>query len=74
MLSEFISKKTFSMRVEARVKDEGLGYIDAILALCEDTNTDPANTPQLLSTALKAKLEAEAVSKNYIKGGNRLPI
>jgi len=62
------------MNVESKVKDEGLGYIDAILALCEETNTDPSSTSQLISNAVRDKLEAEAISKNYIKGGNSLPI
>lgn len=69
-----MDRKKFSMLVEERVRDTSVGYIDAVLAICEELNIDNCDVSRLITNIVKNKLEAEAIELNYIKGGNTLPI
>lgn len=69
-----LTKKKFTKLVEEKVAETKLGYIDAVLEVCNDRGLDPADVSNLISTIIKDKIEAEAVSMNMIKGGNQLPL
>ena len=69
-----LTKKKFAKLVEDKVLSHRLGYIDAVLEVCNDRGLDPADIGNLVSSILKDKIEAEAVSQNMIKGGNQLPL
>ena len=69
-----ITRKKFSMLVENAVISEKIGYMDAIIMLCEKHELWPEDANKYLSNIIKEKLEAEAVRLNFIKGGNTLPI
>jgi hypothetical protein len=71
---KMITKKKFSSMVENEVAVHKMGYMDAILMLCEKHELYPEDANKFLSDIVKDKLEAEAVRLNYIKGGNTLPI
>lgn len=73
-IHKIIEKKEFSILVECKVKDTNLGYLDSILLLCDELNIDVGEIKSMISSAIKSKLEAEAIELNYIKGGNKLPI
>jgi|TARA_R110000851_G_scaffold41409_4_gene103981 hypothetical protein len=69
-----ITRKKFSMMVESAVIMHKMGYLDAILMLCEKHELYPEDANKFISTIIKDKLEAEMVRCNYLKGGNTLPL
>lgn len=69
-----LTKKKFAKLVEDKVISHKLGYIDAVIEVCNDRGIDPADVGNLISPIIKEKIEAEAVGLNMIKGGNQLPI
>jgi hypothetical protein len=66
--------KKFSMLVEKKALDPGIGYMDAVIAVCEDLDIEIETVNRLISKPLKEKIEAEAIELNFVKGGNTLPI
>lgn len=74
MEEKILDKKKFSMEIERKVLEPGVGYMSAIIESCEELNLDFADIRGLLTPSLKSKIEAEAIENNYMKGGNTLPI
>jgi len=72
--SSILTKKKFAKLVEEKVIGSKIGYIDAVVEVCNDRDLDPASVGNLISPIIKDKIEAEAVSLNMIKGGNQLPL
>jgi len=56
-----ITKADLIARTEALVHDEGLGYSEAIISICEELNIEPEDIAKLITGPLKNKLEAEAM-------------
>ena len=46
--------------------------MDAILHLCEENDIDPEDVRKFISPIIKDKLEAEAMSLNYLPKQNTL--
>ena len=69
-----LTKKKFAKLIEDKVLSHRIGYIDAVIEVCNDRGLDPADVGSLISPIIKEKIEAEAVGLNMIKGGNKLPI
>lgn len=69
-----LTKKKFAKLVEDKASSLRLGYIDAVIEVCNDRGIDPADVGNLISPIIKAKIEAEAMSMNMIRGGNQLPL
>lgn len=69
-----LTKKKFTKLVEDKVLDFKIGYIEAVVEVCNDRELDTADVGNLISPILKDKIEAEAMGLNLIKGGNQLPI
>jgi len=74
MSEQFLTSKKFSMMIEKYARKNHLTYIDAICEICDQQGIDEKSVPKLILPSIKDKLYAEAVSFNYIKGGNTLPI
>jgi hypothetical protein len=72
----FITPLKFALMVEELVKASNIGYIESVLQVCEQRSIDMCDATRLINTPLKAKIEAEAVENNYIKGtsSGRLPV
>ena len=68
----FLTKSKFSKLVEAVVINKSLSYMDAILHLCEENDIDPEDVRKFISPIIKDKLEAEAMSLNYLPKQNTL--
>ncbi len=73
------SNSSFSEQIERLVKDKGIEYIDAIQHWCEKANVEIEQVGTLIKkdATLRAKIEAEAWSKNMLKKsarGAKLPI
>ena len=73
---KFLCSAQFAQDIEAIVKDDNLGYIDAIVDYCENNAIDVESVPKLISKPLKEKLKWEATELNYLKRTSRakLPV
>ena len=58
----FLNKARFSKLVENEVIQKSIGYMEAILLLCDQNNIDPEDVRKFISPTIKSKLEAEAMS------------
>ena len=68
---KFLCSAQFAQDIEAIVKDDNLGYIDAIVDYCEKNAIDAESVPKLISKPLKEKLKWEATELNYLKRTSR---
>lgn len=64
----------FSFLIEKTATEQDIGYMDAICQYCKDTGLEIELAAQLISSALKAKIRAEAESVNLLKKSSKLPI
>ena len=69
---EFLNKNKFTKLIENTVVDMRLSYMDAILHLCEKNNIDPEDVKKFVSPIIKGKLEAEAMSLNFLPKTNTI--
>ena len=60
--------------VEEAVHKKHLSYIDAIVHICHNTNIEPEDVSKFISAILKDKVEAEAITLNYLPRLNTLPV
>ena len=49
---KFLCSAQFAQDIESIVKDDNLGYIDAIVAYCEKNAIDVESVPKLISNCL----------------------
>ena len=68
----FLTKSKFTKLVEQTVSDLKVPYIEAVLHLCENNNIDPEDSKKFISPIIRNKLEAEAMSLNYLPKTNTL--
>lgn len=64
-------KEEIAEYVERLVLEEGDDYLTACLDACDQFHLDYNQLAKLLSPALKAKLETEAVMNGLVKGGSK---
>ena len=69
---EFLNKNKFTKLIENTVVDMRLSYMDAILHLCEKNDIDPEDVKKFVSPIIKGKLEAEAMSLNFLPKTNTI--
>ena len=69
---EFLNKNKFTKLIEKTVIDLKLSYMDAILHLCEKNDIDPEDVKKFVSPIIKGKLEAEAMSLNFLPKTNSI--
>ena len=68
---KFLCSSQFAQDIEAIVKNDNLGYIDAIVDYCEKNAIDVESVPKLISKPLKEKLKWEATELNFLKRTSR---
>lgn len=69
---QFLNKPKFSKLIEATVAEKAIGYMEAILLLCDKNNIDPEDVKKFISPVIKDKLEAEAMSLNFLPKTNSI--
>jgi len=69
-----LTKARFTAMVEETVKNKKISYMEAIILLCEQNKLELEDMKKYVSDPIKEKLEAEAVSLNFLPRGNQLPI
>jgi hypothetical protein len=68
----FLNKTKFSKLVENEVFEKSIGYMEAILLLCEKNDIDPEDVKKFISPIIKDKLEAEAMGLNFLPQTNTI--
>ena len=68
---KFLCSSQFAQDIENIVKDDNLGYIDAIIHYCEQNAIDVESVPKLITKPLKEKLKWEATELNFLKRTSR---
>jgi hypothetical protein len=68
----FLNKTKFSKLVENTVAEKTIGYMEAILFLCDKNNIDPEDVKKFVSPVIKGKLEAEAMALNFLPKTNSI--
>lgn len=62
-----LTKEEFISEVETLVRRDEMGYVEAIIYICEQNEYDPEDIATLISGPLKEKLKLEAVNNNVLK-------
>lgn len=70
--AEFMNRAKFSKLIEEQVLEKKLGWIDAVVEVCELTSLEPEDVKKLISPVIKEKIEAEAMKLNYLPRQNEL--
>lgn len=74
MQENFLTRPKFTLLVEKTVKEHNSTYMDAIIHVCEDLTVELEDVRKFISPTIKNKLEAEAMTLNYLPRQNTLPI
>jgi len=69
---QFLTKTKFSKLIEATVIDKSIGYMEAILLVCDKHNIEPEDVRKFVSPIIKDKLEAEAMGLNLLPRTNAI--
>ena len=69
---QFLTISKFTKIVEETVLDKALSYMDAVLYICEKNSIDPEDVKKFISPIIKGKIEAEAMSLNFLPKQNTL--
>lgn len=69
---KFLNKSKFTKIVEETVIDKKITYMDAVLYICEMNSIDPEDVKKFISPIIKGKIEAEAMSLNFLPKQNTL--
>ena len=70
--SQFLNKNRFTKMIETTVSDLRIGYMDAILHVCDKNEIDTEDVSKFISPIIKSKLEAEAMNLNFLPKLNSL--
>jgi hypothetical protein len=63
-----LTKEEFISEVETLVRRDEMGYVEAIIHICEERQFDPEDITSFINGPLKEKLKLEAVKNNVLKG------
>tara|TARA_B100001094_G_C18153115_1_gene784866 strand:+ start:195 stop:419 length:225 start_codon:yes stop_codon:yes gene_type:complete len=69
---KFLTRSKFTKIIEETVLDKALSYMDAVLYVCEKNSIDPQDVKKFISPIIKGKIEAEAMSLNFLPKQNTL--
>ena len=69
---EFLTKSKFTVLVEKTVGELKIGYMDAVLHLCEKNDLEPEDMKKFVSPIIQDKIEAEAMALNFLPKQNTL--
>tara|TARA_B100001287_G_scaffold48865_1_gene37882 strand:+ start:3222 stop:3464 length:243 start_codon:yes stop_codon:yes gene_type:complete len=69
---QFLNKAKFSKMIENTVIEKSIGYMEAILLVCESNAIEPEDVKKFVSPVIKDKLEAEAMALNFLPKTNSI--
>lgn len=70
----FRSPNEFSLYIEEKVLQDSIGYMDAVIAYCNDVDIDVEAVTKLINQSLKDKIQIEAEDQNYMRSRGKLPL
>lgn len=71
---DFLNKAKFTQMVEDNVRGKQLSYMEAVINVCEDNDLEIEEIKKFISPVVKEKIEAEAMSLNFLPRQNTLPM
>jgi hypothetical protein len=69
-----VTQKQFLERLDRHISKHKNGYIESILAVCEEMGIDPEQAAKYLSKPIIEKIRAEGESINLLPTTAKLPI
>ena len=66
--------KTFSLEIESIAKEKRVTHMEAVLWYCKKEGIEPDTVGNLISKALKQKIEANARDLNFLPRHAQLPV
>ena len=69
---KFLNKSKFTEIIEETVLEKQLSYMDAVLYVCGMNSIDLEDVKKFISPIIKGKIEAEAMSLNFLPKQNTL--
>jgi hypothetical protein len=69
-----VTQKQFLEKLETHITKHKNGYIDSILAVCEDLGIDPEQAAKYLTKPIIEKIRAEGENINLLPPSAKLPI
>ena len=71
---EFTSSTEFSIHIEKEAIKRKIGCFEALLDYCEQKGIEPVAVATMITSSLKAKIQAEAEEMNLLKKTPKLPV
>lgn len=71
---EFTNSTDFSMHIEKEAIKRRIGCFEALLDYCETKGIEPVAVATMITSSLKAKIQAEAEEMNLLKKTAKLPV
>lgn len=71
---EFTNSTDFSMHIEKEAIKRKIGCFEALLDYCEMKGIEPVAVATMITSSLKAKIQAEAEEMNLLKKSAKLPV
>ena len=66
--------KTFSLKIESIAQEKRITHMEAVLWYCKKEGIEPDTVGNLISKALKQKIEANARDLNFLPRQAQLPV
>tara|TARA_Y100000389_G_C17385372_1_gene476697 strand:- start:885 stop:1100 length:216 start_codon:yes stop_codon:yes gene_type:complete len=66
--------KTFSLKIESIAQEKRITHMEAVLWYCKSEGIEPDTVSNLISKALKQKIEANARDLNFLPRQAQLPV
>ena len=70
--NQFLTKSKFTKLIESTVTDLKIPYMEAVLHVCSKNDIEPEDVKKFISPIIRGKIEAEAMSLNYLPKQNTL--
>lgn len=71
---EFNNSTEFSIHIEKQAIQRKIGCFEALLDYCENKGIEPVAVAGMITSSLKAKIQAEAEEMNLLKKTAKLPV
>jgi hypothetical protein len=71
---EFTNSTDFSIHIEREAIKRKIGCFEALLDYCEMKGIEPVAVATMITSSLKAKIQAEAEEMNLLKKSAKLPV
>lgn len=70
---QFLTKQKFAKLIEDTVHKLNTTYMDAVISVCESNDVELEDVRKFITPIIKDKIQAEAMSLNFLPKQNTLP-